>query len=135
MKTILFLFTLLFSCIDRDIEYNKPISELEDCSRSFVQHIATSNYDLFQEIYGEYTPMDTLDGHSIVINKNGRFYHVKNDIIVSGGDLSVFRDGFKLTFIPSIPEPLIEGIFLYCDEVLANKTINVKYCLICKCEL
>lgn len=135
MKTTILIFLMLYSCIDRDIEYNKPITELEPCSRAFVEHVAISNYYLFQEIYGEYAPMDTLSGHSIVINRNGQYFHVVNDVIVSGGDLLIFRDNTVLTAITTNYEPLIEGTMLYCDETLVNKTLGIKFCLICKCEL
>ena len=135
MKTIILFFITLFGCVDSEIEYKKPISELEACSRSFVEHIAVSNYDLFAEIYGEYVPMDTLPEESILISREGEYFHVASKQIVSHGQLSVFRDGFNLTFIPSKKEDLIEGVFLYCDETLANKTLNLKFCLLCKCEL
>jgi len=135
MKTLIFILFTLYSCSNNGIECFSSINDIENCSHSFVRHRGVSSKEILNQIYGEYQLIDTLEDHSFVINKSGRYYHLIGNVIVSGGELDIFISDFNMVFYPSFPEYLLSKEMLYCDDVLINKDTNLKMCLICKCEL
>lgn len=146
-KTIIILFVFLvsaiigFMCQKEALMPNAPDGQVRNCSIVLFKDMrGKDSKDIIQIIRGEYVANSPNESKRILINPSGTYYIMNQDSsyveIVGSGFLQAKPRKEDFELIPSRSvDSVLSGSFVYCDGILINQTLDIRFIRFCYCTL